>query len=492
MKKYSILFLILTFVASGCDNFLSVKPKAEIVEHVYFDTPEGFEDALYGAYSVLSDPVLYGEHLSWGLLDVFGQYYKKASINDDIKAILTLEHDRLRGYYSNIWSKCYATIGYVNNVLRNLERKDERSMHYYKLYKGEALGLRAYLHFDLLRLFAPRIQSKPEAQGIPYVTIYEALVSPFKNVTEVYDLIIKDLKEAEDLLKDDETLFTYPRSFKLEDGFATCREIHFNLYAAQALLARVYWMKGDLENALIYAKKVIDSKKFPLEDKLNLRSFLAGVLSEKETIWGVYSVKTLDNIKKNFYTYDPTFTWLPADDNVALYSVTPEEGNDMRGNDWFRILLGEEESDKVVRCMKIVNETKISKPAEFSSDLIEGMNLIRIPEMYLIAAEALLDEDIEQAQDYFDEFIRSRGLFGYKDRPGSPRITLEDINKERRKEFVQEGQYFFTLKRGNMDIYVDALKTTLSGSDELYTLLIPDEEFEYRYMEEDDNDKNVE
>ena len=62
---------------------------------------------------------------------------------------------------------------------------------------------------------------------------------------------------------------------------------------------------------------------------------------------------------------------------------------------------------------------------------------------------------------------------------------MEDIIKERRKEFVQEGQYFFTLKRGNMDIYVDALKTELKGSDELYTLLIPNEEFEYRYTEKD-------
>ena len=49
MRKYCILFLSLFFLVA-CDDFLSVKPKAEIVEHVYFDTPEGFEDALYGAY----------------------------------------------------------------------------------------------------------------------------------------------------------------------------------------------------------------------------------------------------------------------------------------------------------------------------------------------------------------------------------------------------------------------------------------------------------
>ena len=485
MRKYCILFLSLFFLVA-CDDFLSVKPKAEIVEHVYFDTPEGFEDALYGAYSTLSASALYGEHLSWGLLDVFAQYYKKNSINDNVKSMLILEHEKLRSYYNLIWNKGYETIGYVNNVLRNLERKSENSMHYYKLYKGEALGLRAYLHFDLLRLFAPHVGSKPNAQGIPYVTIYEVAVSPFKTVSEVYDLVIKDLKEAELLLQEDETLLVYPRKFVLNDGFATCREIHFNLYAAQALLARVYWMKGDLENALIYAKKVIDSGKFPLEDKLNIRSFMAGTITEKEAVWGVYTTQILDNVKKNFYTYDMTYTWLPADDNTALYSVAQEDGNDMRGNDWFRILIGEDESDRIVRCMKIVNETKISDPGAYTSKSIEGINMIRIPEMYLIAAEALLESDPDEAQKYFDTFIVSRGLFKYKDRPGSPQVTLEDIVKERRKEFVQEGQYFYTLKRGNMDIYVDALKTTLQGTDELYTFIIPDEEFEYRYTEADE------
>ena len=73
-------------------------------------------------------------------------------------------------------------------------------------------------------------------------------------------------------------------------------------------------MKGDLENALIYAKKVIDSGKFPLEDKLNIRSFMAGTITEKEAVWGVYTTQILDNVKKNFYTYDMTYTWLPADD----------------------------------------------------------------------------------------------------------------------------------------------------------------------------------
>lgn len=486
MKNIAIIISAM-FLFSACDNFLDVKPKAEIVEYVYFDKPEGFEDALYGVYTKLGGSTLYGENLGWGMLDVFAQYYKKSSASESAVNLMRIEHEKLKSSYSGIWSTTYEAIGYVNNILRNLNKKDENSMYWYNLYKGEALGLRAYLHFDLLRLFAPHIASQPAKEAIPYVTIYTGMVSPFRTVEEAYDLVLKDLKEAESLLGEDSTLFAYPRRFRADDGFATCREIHFNLYAAQALLARVYWMKGDLENALVYAKKVIDSDKFPLEDKLNLGQFVAGRLSSKETIFGIYSNDMLEKLKSAFYTYEPTYTWLPDDAVLNLYNVPQEYGNDMRRTKWFRVPDNVGDT-AILRCMKIVNEEKIVSPGSYKSEngRIEGINMIRIPEMYLICAEALLEKHPEEAQKYFDALIESRGLFKYADRPGQAPLTLNDIIEERRKEFVQEGQYFFTLKRMNANINIAYDKKEVEGSDELYTLLIPEEEFEYRYTEDDE------
>lgn len=484
MKRNIISALFILGLVS-CDSFLDVKPKAEIVENVFFNTADGFEDALYGTYSSLSRSQLYGENLSWGTVDVFAQYYKMGIVNDNTIAMMSLNHLRIKPLYAGIWASGYESIGYINNVLRNLEKPDNKNMRYRDLYKGEALGLRALLHFDLLRLFAPHIERKPQALAIPYVTIYEAKVSPFKKVEEVYNLIITDLKEAEQLLVSDAELLTYPRKLVINDGFGTAREIHFNLYAAQALLARIYWMKGDLENAYLYAKKVIDSKRFPLADKLEIRNLVAGTISSNETIFGIYSKQFFDPVNRAFYTYDPTFTWIPASDNLALYSVSQEEGNDMRGNNWFRILIGDNVNDNVVRCMKIVNEEKINNPAGYKAVNQDGVNLIRIPEMYLIAAEAQLTKDPLLARSYFDKFIESRGLYRFADRAGNPMISLADINKERRKEYVQEGQYFYVMKKYNMDIHVLPSGQTIKGSDEIYTLQIPDDEYEFRYTEED-------
>ncbi|MFR7878681.1 MAG: hypothetical protein ACLU4J_21035 [Butyricimonas paravirosa] len=42
--------------------------------------------------------------------------------------------------------------------------------------------------------------------------------------------------------------------------------------------------------------------------------------------------------------------------------------------------------------------------------------MIRIPEMYYIMAEALLEENIDLATDYMDVVVEARGMVGFKDR----------------------------------------------------------------------------
>lgn len=474
----------------ACENFLDVKPKAEVIEREMFKTASGFEDALYGVYSSMTGTDTYGGKYSFDYLDWFAQYYRVDFWDDETKALVSLDHERVQQKYVGMWTKMYESIGYVNNILRNCERYDSTDFVFYNLYKGEALGLRAFMHFDLLRVFAPHIANNPSARGIPYVQIYEGYVTPFSTVDDVYKYIIDDLKEAESLLISDTSLMVYPRLHDLNSGFSSYREIHFNIYAVQATLARVYWMKGDLDNAYIYAKKVIDSQKFPLVDKTEVQNLVAGTISPSETIFGLYSASWFEQTRGSFYTYSSLSTLLPFESYEGLYAASEAEGNDYRLS-WFRSPKagggGENEDDETDaasrRCMKIVNEERISLENSYKSELLDGINLIRIPEMYLIAAEALLEKDANLAREYFDTFIKSRGLVPYAERLGNPFVRLDDINEERRKEFVNEGQYFYTMKRLNMDITVEALKQTLPASDDIYVLPIPTEEFEYRESE---------
>ncbi|HJA14770.1 MAG TPA: RagB/SusD family nutrient uptake outer membrane protein, partial [Candidatus Butyricimonas faecavium] len=130
-------------------------------------------------------------------------------------------------------------------------------------------------------------------------------------------------------------------------------------------------------------------------------------------------------------------------------------------------------------CVKIMDES--NDASEYTGGAYLGFSMIRIPEMYYIMAEALLEEgDKEKARKYLDAVVAARGIVKFADRDTGKDITLEDIMNERRKELFGEGQWWFCLKRLNWDIYVHALDATLKGSDKIYTLPLPTEELDPR------------
>ena len=490
MKIY-VLILGLVIGMCSCDDFLTVRPKSDILERDLFATSEGVEDALYGIYASLGHSALYGEDMTWGVVDLMAQYFLLTpNHGNDRYAIGQFSHENTdaRARYGTMWTEVYKTIGYTNNLINNLLDKDENSMRYYSTYLGEALGIRAFLHFDLVRLFAAHVAREPEARGIPYVRQWTPLVTPFSTVEEVYTAVIKDLKESE--------RFLTKGMEKIGEGndFTNIPQIHFNLYACQATLARVYWMKEDLDSAAIYARKVVECGKFQLAQSTEIKEFVAQIIATEEGIWGIYNDQLTETYQKNFYgisqtgmdvTLYPNALYTLFDD---LYPSGVDVGNEMRVG-WIRKKTGDARAKDYF--MKLLLESKMTaSQLDYGEGNLAGINMIRLPEMYLILAEALLEKEPETARDYFDTFIATRGLNRFKDRGKS--LTLEDINRERKKEFFGEGQEFYNMKRQMRDVYLTATSpyTLLTGTEELYMLLIPDSEFEYRYDDEEESDIN--
>ena len=115
-----------------------------------------------------------------------------------------------------------------------LPKSDDEFRHI-RLYKGELLALRAYLHFEMARIFAVPFASgdaAAKAKAIPYVTTYGIEVTPYSSLDKVFELIVADLTEAEKYLAADEELVTATRN-NASDGFTSCRITHLNLYAVQ-------------------------------------------------------------------------------------------------------------------------------------------------------------------------------------------------------------------------------------------------------------------
>lgn len=469
----NIIFVIgILALSNSCDNFLDVHPKGEVLGKDLLTDQKGFENALYGVYASLRTDELYGHNLSYYNLDIMAQYYSCFG-NTFVTEIqqFNYKHSEIEESFYDIWSKMYTNISNVNNVLDNLEHESPNSLGYYNIYKGEALGLRAFMHFDLLRIFSTQITLDEEAAGIPYRTHFSLDATEILKAKEVYKHIISDLQTAEKLLAD-ETL--YETSATANTNFLKDQQIHFNQQAVQATLARAYLTQGNLDSALYYARQVIDKQKQTLDEKTEIDNDVAGVLSRKETIFGLYSKNFYNNVVAELYRNE-SYRSLDLRYDIREIYQKKRVGNDYRWDSWFYTL------SQNLRLSKFLDKYVLNN-AEYNRPnwQIRGINLIRLPEMYYIAAECLLKQNkYPEALSFFNDMLRSRGLTPLDERYPEETLTLERITEERYKEFIGEGQTFFNMKRLNLDIE-NTEGLIVPASNSVYVISIPEQEYDYR------------
>jgi len=245
----------------GCSDWLNVKPSDRVSEENAFSTISGFKQALNGIYVELNQSDLYGRALTAEFVEILAQRY---AINEEATANLLLSKYEYGGSdaksrASAIWAKAYNLIANTNLLVKNCDvNRSVLPDDYYHIVKGEALALRAMLHFDLFRLFGPVYGKDSTVTSIPYYKEFVLDVKPSLLGNEFIQQVIDDLSEAEENLQEYDPVITFgPKGDRL-DNFKSDRNLRLNYYAVQALLSRVYLYRGNNAKALEYAKKVIE------------------------------------------------------------------------------------------------------------------------------------------------------------------------------------------------------------------------------------------
>lgn len=449
---------------TSCNDFLNVTPDGQEKLETILSTPDGVESALYGVYSQLRTSNLYGSSLSFRIVDILAQHFTVYGGNNDHLAALeayNYSYSDVEKDFENIWTQMYNNISNVNAVLGSELLKDPTGFPY-NIYKGEALALRGFMHFDLLRLFCEQITLNPNASGIPYATEFSLETPDFSTVAKCYEYILADLLEAESLLADED------QYIDVQD-FMRDRSIHLNLHAVRATLARVYLTMGNKTEALKYAQRVIDESGRKLTGMISLQGDVAGILSANETIFGVYYNEFYSLVSPNLQQHVSWSSLEPRRDCKEIFS---KDGDDLRLTAYFQ----DDPSYAVPTFIKLTDTYELNgltRPA----DVIPGINMIRLPEMYYIVAECLLETNPSLAAEYFNLVIEHRGLTKLSERPTPLELTQTIINEERYKELWGEGQNFFNYKRQDLPI------TLADGSivKPVYIIPIPDIEYDYRY-----------
>lgn len=464
-NKILIAFTALVLTLPSCKDWMDVKPKSEVDQIELFQSEEGYYDALNGVYLMLGDGNLYSDKLTMSFLDVLAQNYFIPTGHNYIDLVFyNYDTEFGEGTIAGVWNKAYNVIANCNNIIKHIEADGASKFtgNNYNYIKGEAIAIRAMLHFDLLRMFNAPFMSDPEFLGIPYVSEFNIELTEQSTSNEALDLVIADLKKAHALLADDEV------KMETEDS-NTYRENRFNYYAVAGLLSRVYLYKNDYANAAQYAEEVILSERFEWMNPSDIQSDLDFVFY-RELIMGLYDTKAGETARGYFVHVDGT---QPNELICADRSADWYEGDDIRFKYWFETV-STMDGDK--RFMKKYNRPKETEQAQYYQDPV--LPLVKLSEMYLILAECKAKTNLVEGIQVINEMKIERRTSELAEDIDEATFMTE-LTKEYEREFYGEGQLFFFYKRMNVPVVIGADGSNLTMDDAKYTLPLPASEVQF-------------
>ena len=192
----------LLLLCMGCNDWLDVRPKSQVKEGDLFENEAGFQDALIGIYVLMGRTDTYGGNSTMGFLDMLAQTYSTIPITYNAVLSYNYQDDIVKGKVDAMWNANYNAIANCNYLLKNIaEHGDVMAADTRALVKGEALALRAFLHFDLLRGFAPSYKMGKDELAIPYIREVTNTPVAQSTVSQVLDYILEDLAKAKALLE---------------------------------------------------------------------------------------------------------------------------------------------------------------------------------------------------------------------------------------------------------------------------------------------------
>lgn len=435
----SIIAFCASVMLSSCDSFVEVDlPKSQLTTVSVFEDNATATAALSDIYSKIRDKgLLTGTNT--GLSNQLGNY------TDELVCYGTPTNPSLPFYnnilspstpaISELWNSTYNQIYASNSVLEGVESNKNLSEDQIKKLQGEALFIRALLHFYLANLFGQ----------VPYIrtTDYKENSKALKiSVDQVYENAVLDLEKAVPLLA---------------AAYNSTERIRPNKFAAKALLARVYLHKKLYAQAANEASAVINEiSLYSIESNVN-NVFLS---TSKETIWQLKSSaagrNTLEAGVFIFKSGPPPLVAL----NSSLVSTFSSQ--DLRKNSWIKSVANG--TSVWYHANKYKEQNPTSKSLEYSI-------VFRLAEQYLIRAEArAMQGDLIGAKEDLNKIRRRAGLADKNAQTQDEILTA--ILQERRLElFTEHGHRFFDLKRFNkLDQVLAGAKPGWNSTDILFPL----------------------
>lgn len=451
MKKIYIPILLLALTVSSCDTFDKV-PSNEWPSEGAIETLEDLQFAVNGIYESQTSSIDNGTNPRGSYAGDFflyadqrGSDFKAIGNNKQTIDVYAYQATKNSSDSYSFYKRFYLSLARINKVLQGVEKSGLKGDDV-DAKLGELYALRALFHFDLARLFAKLpCNAQPNDPGIVLSTeVFESgYTAERATIEKTYETILTDLQTA---------LGKFSESNKVVTAG------HIDYWGTRALRARVYLYMEKNDKALEDAKYVIEKSPYKLYTR-----------DEYETVWS--------KIGSNESLFEFLITSLYNAQRNSIGYYTHAEGYAEAGiTDLFKTFLQEHPED--IRSTLIAKESDagdnegwyIQKyPGRDGEIYVNNPKVIRLSEVYLIAAEAALKAGGADPASYIND-LRKQRITNYKNVTS---VTLDDILTERRLELYGEGHNAWDTWRNKKAVTNAQVKDPIKYDDYRTVMPIP-------------------
>ena len=406
---YSMLFCVALTIAAGCDNVLEPDPVDLLTNDIVLNEPRDVGNVEIGLYSafrnIIPATVIAGDFTADMLIHngTFSQY----------RELGTKQISSANASVATLWASIYNTVYIANFILERLPEVEGVATTQRNQVMGTAHFLRGYAYSIALNTFG----------GVPLVTTTDIETNrniPRATTEDILDLILDDYTEGLSSLPDQPT----------DPGYA-------GKNAVRAALARFHLYLGNWSDAEDFATAVIGSGDYELETSFS-------------------DVVTKDFPSESIFEVAYTTTDDPGTDgNVGLNNLFVGRRDIIPSNQVVLALSSSESGDRFSSISFDLNNLNGTdngwSVVNYGTADANNNNVVvfRLPEMYLIRAEARTQQDKVTGTNSAQEDINV-----LRTRSNAVQVTsvsksqmLRIIEEERRYELAFEGHRWYDLVR---------------------------------------------
>lgn len=511
--SWSFLLLLAAVLFGSCSDWLDVKPESEEREKDLFTSYQGFKDALAGCYSTMAGTDLYGERLTITDIEDLACLWaapRQTSRPEDYyfynhMYTATESEAAIKAIYGGLFN----VVAQANKILEHVNNGAITDPDARNVMEGEALALRAFCQFDVLRLFGQVPQNAKNTIKLPYsmqADIHSA--AAWYGFDDYVKLLRTDLGRADSLLKLSDPILKYSVSALNEDGsdpvsfeddFMTYRQFRLNYFAVKGVKARLALYVGDRVTAYKEAMEVINAKVngqpfMTLSGTTDLGKMVNGTLTSYATLPSE-CVFALSNRKLSSYAFTLLGGGMTVDDASMLYITTDMldkqlyNGRNTTSDNRY-LYVWNHSGHNASGVARLTLTKYYYNTADYSSSdsyhtlltLIQLMPMLRMSELYLIAIEST--DDLAEANSLYKTYMASHNV-NITDDFKSLDAVKEELEYEYSREFYGEGQAFYAYKRMGVSWML------LGGgmSEASYELPVPNTEYDPNAPTDSTNNK---